>query len=77
MYEGKVFYAENNLLDYCASCSQTSTGKAGDIMVLKDRKNKSEKIDLLITLPFAYAHWYIDEEEYDLLEALDKMSDDW
>lgn len=75
LYEGKVFYAENNLLDYCASCSQVSTGKAGDIMVLKDRKNKSEKIDLLITIPFAYAHWYIEEEEYDAVKAL--MSEDW
>lgn len=77
LYEGKVFYAENNLLDYCASCSQVSTGKAGDIMVLKDRKNKAEKIDLLITIPFAYAHWYIEEEEYDAMEALNKASEDW
>lgn len=75
LYEGKVFYAENNLLDYCASCSQVSTGKAGDIMVLKDRKNKAEKIDLLITIPFAYAHWYIEEEEYDAYKAL--MNEDW
>ena len=78
LYDGNIYYAENNLLDYCASCSQESQGKVGDILVCKNRKNKSERIDLLITLPFAYRHWYIEQKEtYNAIEELRRMSKDW
>ena len=76
LYNGNIYYAENNLLDYCASCSQESVGKVGDILVCKNRKNKSERIDLLITLCFAYKHWYFKGEEYDPTAAL-KMMEGW
>lgn len=77
VYENKVRYENNFLLDYCVSCAKVSTGKAGDIMVQKNRKNKWEKIDLLVTLIFAYAEFYIEEEEYDAVAALNKMGEDW
>ena len=77
LYDGNVYYAENNVLDYCASYSLEDVGKVGDILVVKNRKDKSARIDLLITLLFAYKHWYITENDYDVLEGLRIMSEDW
>ncbi len=77
LYDGNVYYAENNVLDYCASYSLEDVGKVGDILVVKNRKDKSARIDLLITLLFAYKHWYITEDDYDVLEGLRIMSEDW
>lgn len=76
LYDGNIYYAENNLLDYCASCSLEDPGKVGDILVIKDRKDKTARIDLLITLLFAYKHWYFKGEEYNPMEAL-KMMEGW
>lgn len=77
LYNGNVSYAENNLLDYCASCAETSTGKVGDILVIKNRKDKTARIDLLITLLFAYKHFYIEKKKFNSIKNLKEMSEDW
>lgn len=73
LYEGGVFIADNNILNYCRSCAYVETGKVGDILVVKNRKDHSQKIDLLITIPFAFAEFYVEPaDDYNPLDALMK-----
>lgn len=63
VYEGKVKYERNNVLDYCVACAKVSEGKAGDIMIAKNRKNRWERIDLLVTLIFCYVEFYSEKKK--------------
>lgn len=74
LYDGKIYYAENNVLNYCTSCSQVEVGKVGDLLLTKNRRNRWERIDLLQTLIYAYEHWYMEEEPYDPNIALEILN---
>lgn len=65
VYEEKVKYEKNNVLDYCVACAKVSEGKGGDIMIAKNRKNKWERIDLLVTLIFCYVEFYSEKKKKD------------
>lgn len=76
VYNGNVFYQKNELLDWCVSNATLNTGKSGDVMLAKDKATKNKKrIDMLATLVFCMTELFIEEEEYDPMEALDAM--DW
>lgn len=72
VYEGKVKYEKNNVLDYCVACAKVSEGKAGDIMIAKNRKNKWERIDLLVTLIFCYAEFYSEKKKKNFNEIFNE-----
>ena len=72
VYEGKVKYEKNNVLDYCVACAKVSEGKAGDIMIAKNRKNKWERIDLLVTLIFCYAKFYSEKKKKNFNEIFNE-----
>lgn len=53
MYDGKVKYAENELLDWNMNNATTSVGKSDDEMLNKQDKNK-QRIDMVVVLIFAH-----------------------
>ncbi|MCB2300646.1 terminase large subunit [Clostridium tagluense] len=53
IYDGKVKYAENELLDWNVNNATTSVGKSDDEMLNKEDKNK-QRIDMVVVLVFAY-----------------------
>ncbi|WP_341349937.1 terminase TerL endonuclease subunit [Clostridium sartagoforme] len=71
VYEEKVKYEKNNVLDYCVACAKVSEGKGGDIMIAKNRKNKWERIDLLVTLIFCYVEFYSEKKKKDFNKIFD------
>lgn len=73
VYDGKVHYERNELLDWCMSCATTSVGKSDDEMLNKQNKNK-ERIDLVATLIFCYTQLMLDNS-YDALEELESILD--
>lgn len=76
VYNGNVFYQENELLDWNVSNAIVNTGKSGDIMLAKDKATQNKKrIDMLASLVFCMTELYIEEEQYDAMSALDNM--DW
>lgn len=74
IYDGKVFYEENALLDWCMSNAITTVGKSDDEMLAKENKNK-DRIDMVAVLIFAYTQLIIEEEKYDPIAALEES--DW
>ncbi|MCS5420761.1 MULTISPECIES: terminase TerL endonuclease subunit [Psychrilyobacter] len=75
VYGGKVIYQRNKLLDWCMSNAKAKARHmTGDIMLEKVNKNKT-RIDLAVATIFGYSQLYINEDEYDAIEALD--SQDW
>lgn len=72
VYEGKVKYERNNVLDYCVACAKVSEGKAGDIMIAKNRKNRWERIDLLVTLIFCYVEFYSEKKKKNFNEIFNE-----
>ena len=50
------------------------TGTVGDILVTKNRKDKRARIDLIQTLAWCYAEYYIEDEPYDPISALDNCN---
>lgn len=75
VYGGKVIYQKNKLLDWCMSNAKAKARHmTGDIMLEKVNKNKT-RIDLAVATIFGYSQLYINEDEYDAIEALDNQ--DW
>lgn len=75
VYNSKVHYEKNELLDWCVSNAILNVGKSGDVMLAKDKAMKNRKrIDMLATLIFCMTELYIEEEEYDAIKALEAMN---
>ena len=75
IYDGEVFYEENELLDWNMRNAVTSKGKSDDEMLAKENKNK-QRIDMAAVLIFAYTEFVAGEvEKYDPFEELEKQ--DW
>ncbi|NRY59856.1 terminase large subunit [Clostridium beijerinckii] len=75
VYNGKVYYEKNELLDWCVSNAILNVGKSGDVMLAKDKAMKNRKrIDMLATLIFCMTELYIEEEGYDAVKALEAMN---
>lgn len=68
VYEGKIVYQKNKLLDWCVSCATTNKGKAEDIMLDKENKNK-QRIDLLVASTFCYSQLYLLDNKIDINEV--------
>lgn len=75
IYEGRFFYEENELFEWNMSNATVSEGKAGDIMLNKTRKSNNTRIDMAVVAPFAYSQLYLEECDYDAVDAL--LSQDW
>ena len=52
-----------------------STGKAGDIMIMKHRESNNTRVDMAVVLPFAYSQLYLKQIEYNPVEQL--LNTDW
>ena len=74
IYDGQVFYEENELLDWNMRNAITNKGKSDDEMLAKEDKNK-QRIDMAAVLIFAYTEYVIEEVEYDPMEELENQ--DW
>jgi phage terminase large subunit-like protein len=42
VYNGKVHYEKNELLDWCVSNGILNVGKSGDVMLAKDKAQKTD-----------------------------------
>ncbi len=76
VYDGKVYYEENELLDWNMSNAITTKGKADDEMLQKEDKNK-QRIDMVAVLVFSYSELIGEDNSYDAMAALDKASENW
>ncbi|QLY82240.1 terminase large subunit [Clostridium intestinale] len=56
VYDGKVKYVENELLDWNMNKASTSKGKADDEMLIKENKNK-QRIDMVVVLIFTHSEF--------------------
>lgn len=74
VYDEKVKYVENELLDWNMLNAITTKGKADDEMLQKENKNK-QRIDMVVVLIFAFADILGGDSNYDPMEALENM--DW
>ena len=73
VYDDKVRYVENELLDWNMNKASTSKGKSDDEMLIKEDKNK-QRIDMVVVLIFAFTE-FVSGESYNAVNTLDKM--DW
>lgn len=74
VYDGKVRYVENELLNWCMNKASTSKGKSDDEMLVKEDKNK-QRIDMVVVLVFCYTEFVGGDIHYDAVDELDKT--DW
>ena len=74
VYDHKVRYVENELLDWNMSNASTTKGKADDEMLIKENKNK-QRIDMVVVLVFGYTEYVLPDGGYNAIDALDNM--DW
>ncbi|NFB32668.1 terminase large subunit [Clostridium botulinum] len=74
VYDGKVRYIENELLNWCMNKASTSKGKADDEMLVKENKNK-QRIDMVVVLVFCYTELLSGDTSYNPLDELEKT--DW
>lgn len=74
VYDHKVRYVENELLDWNMSNASTTKGKADDEMLIKENKNK-QRIDMVVVLVFGYTEYVLPDSGYNAIDALDNM--DW
>lgn len=74
IYDFKVRYVENELLDWNMLNASTTKGKADDEMLNKENKNK-QRIDLVVVLIFSFTELMEVGGKYNAAEELDKM--DW
>lgn len=74
VYDGKIRYVKNELLDWNMNKASTSKGKADDEMLIKEDKNK-QRIDMVVVLVFCYTEFVGGTTHYDAVDALEKM--DW
>lgn len=74
IYDATILHEENSLLDYCAAYSLEKYNR-GMVTINKNRNDKAARIDLFITVLYAFIYWY-DEfiEDYDPLESLKNAS---
>ncbi len=71
VYNSNIKYQENKLLDWCVSCATVQKGRAEDIMLNKENKNK-ERIDLLVASTFCYSQLYLIDNDVDINEVTDE-----
>ncbi|URZ15324.1 terminase large subunit [Clostridium felsineum] len=74
VYDDKVRYVKNELLDWCMNKASTTKGKSDDEMLIKEDKNK-ERIDMVVVLIFCYTEFVDGDIHYNAADELDKM--DW
>lgn len=75
VYDGKLFYEKNELLDWNISNATLNVGKSGHVMIAKDKARKNKKrVDMCATTVFCMSQLYIEEPEYDPIEALESMN---
>ncbi|HBJ1646325.1 UNVERIFIED_ORG: terminase [Clostridium botulinum] len=74
IYDRKVYYEKNELLDWNMSNAITTKGKADDEMLAKENKNK-QRIDMVAVLIFSYTQLIVEEPKYDAIAELENM--DW
>jgi phage terminase large subunit-like protein len=72
VYDNKVRYVKNELLDWNMNKASTSKGKSDDEMLIKEDKNK-QRIDMVVVLVFAFTEFLDSNSSYDAIAALDKM----
>jgi phage terminase large subunit-like protein len=72
VYDFKVRYVENELLDWNMNNASTSKGKADDEMIIKENKNK-QRIDMVVVLIFAFTELLEVGGNYNAVEALDNL----
>lgn len=72
IYDGKIRYVKNELLDWNMNKASTSKGKSDDEMLVKEDKNKY-RIDMVVVLVFAYTEFVEMSGNYDAVGALDNM----
>ena len=63
VYDYKVRYVENELLDWNMSNASTTKGKADDEMLIKENKNK-QRIDMVVVLIFGYTEYVLPASDY-------------
>lgn len=71
VYDGHVFYEENELLDWNMRNATTTKGKADDEMLQKENPNK-QRIDMAAVLIFCYTEFVVKKEKYDAISNLEK-----
>lgn len=76
VYNKKVHYEKNELLDWNMSNAITERGKADDEMIAKYNKFKNKvRIDLVAVLVFAYTELVVEEDtSYNPIDALDNAN---
>ena len=74
VYDHKIRYVENELLDWNMSNASTTKGKADDEMLIKENKNK-QRIDMVVVLVFGYTEYVVPDDGYNAIDALDSV--DW
>lgn len=65
VYDDKVRYVKNELLDWNMNCASTSKGKADDEMLIKENKNK-QRIDMVAVLVFCHTEFVEPDNEDNL-----------
>ena len=73
VYDFKVRYSENELLDWNMQNAITKKGTSDDEMLQKENKNK-QRIDMVVVLVFTYTEFVVQVEEYDPIEALENAN---
>lgn len=75
VYGQKVYYQKNGLLDFAMSNAKAKPKHmTGDIMLEKVNKNNT-RIDLAVATIFGYSRIYLEEDEYNPVDTLERM--DW
>lgn len=74
VYDFKVRYVENELLDWNMNNASTTKGKSDDEMLIKENKNK-QRIDMVVVLIFAYTELLEGDTSYNPVDALEET--DW
>lgn len=65
VYDNKVRYVENELLDWNMNNASTSKGKADDEMLMKENKNK-QRVDMVAVLVFCHTEFVTPEYKPDV-----------
>jgi phage terminase large subunit-like protein len=67
VYDNKVRYVKNELLDWNMNNASTSKGKADDEMLNKENKNK-QRIDMVVVLVFTHTEFVTTDQKTQLTE---------
>ncbi|APH22317.1 terminase large subunit [Clostridium botulinum] len=74
VYDKKIRYVKNELLDWNMNKASTTKGKADDEMLIKENKNK-QRIDMVVVLIFAFTELLGGDTNYNPVDELEKT--DW